>query len=122
MRSPVFWIVLALAVGVMLYIIFSPAQTDTVTLASTSAEGSVTTASEEERTFEIVTLLPRDAIPAINNPRFNPVETANGEYADTDLVIGVAIDGDARAYSIPHLSSHEIVNDTVGGRPIAVTW
>lgn len=126
MRSPIPWIVLALAVGVMFYIIFSPTRTETVTLASAPARGdgalSPLAGAEEERTFEIVTLLPRDAIPAINNPRFNAVEVANGEYADTDLIIGVEIDGDARAYSIPHLSSHEIVNDTVGGRPIAVTW
>ena len=39
-----------------------------------------------------------------------------------ELVIGVEIDGDARAYSIPYLSGHEIVNDTVAGRKIAVTW
>lgn len=123
MRNPIPWIVLALAVGVMFYIIFSPTRTETVTLASApaGADGALS-AAQEERTFEIVTLLPRDAIPAINDPRFNSVEVANGEYADTDLIIGVEIDGDARAYSIPHLSSHEIVNDTVGGRPIAVTW
>ena len=42
--------------------------------------------------------------------------------ADDELVIGVSIDGDHRAYSVPHLSRHEIVNDVVGGRPIAVTW
>ena len=123
MRSPIPWIVLALAVGVMFYIIFSPTRTETVTLASVPARSDgALSAAEEERTFEIVTLLPRDAIPAINKPRFNAVEVANGEYADTDLIIGVEIDGDARAYSIPHLSSHEIVNDTIGGRPIAVTW
>ena len=33
-----------------------------------------------------------------------------------------SIEGDARAYSVPLLSRHEIVNDVVGGKPIAVTW
>jgi hypothetical protein len=72
--------------------------------------------------LEIVTLLPRDGIPAIDNPQFLSAEEADSEYGPDELVIGVNYDGDARAYSIPLLSSHEIVNDTVGGRKIAVTW
>lgn len=72
--------------------------------------------------YEIVTLLPRDAIPAIDNPNFVSAEDADSAYDDDELVIGVAFNGDARAYSVPLLSSHEIVNDTVGGEKIAVTW
>jgi len=72
--------------------------------------------------YEIITLLPRDGIPAIFDPEFLTAEEANEEYDDNELVLGVEIDGDARAYSIPYLSSREIVNDTVGGRHIAATW
>jgi hypothetical protein len=72
--------------------------------------------------YTIVTLLPRDAIPAIDNPRFLSAAEADEFYDPDELIIGVELDGDARAYSIPLLSSHEIVNDTVGGRKIAVTW
>ena len=75
-----------------------------------------------ERELEIITLLPRDGIPAIDNPTFLSAEETDQEYDPDELVIGVEFDGDARAYSIPLLSSHEIVNDTVGGRAIAVTW
>ena len=75
-----------------------------------------------ERELRMVTLLPRDGIPAIDSPRFLTVEEANRTYNDDELVIGVEFDGDARAYSIPLLSNHEIVNDTVGGVKIAVTW
>ncbi len=76
-----------------------------------------------ERDLDIVTLLPPDAIPAINNPMFfYTTEEADTVYSEGEYVLGVEIDGDARAYSVPLLSSHEIVNDTVGGRPIAVTW
>lgn len=81
------------------------------------AEG---TASVPE--YEIVTLLPPDGIPAIYNPEFLSPEEAAEKYAPDELVLGVEINGDARAYSLPFLSGHEIVNDTVGGRPIAVTW
>ena len=75
-----------------------------------------------ERELEIITLLPKDGIPAIDNPVFISVDEADSQYEPDELVIGVQFDGDARAYSIPLLSSHEIVNDTVGGRKIAVTW
>ena len=72
--------------------------------------------------YTIVTLLPRDAIPAIDNPRFLSAAEADEFYDPDELIIGVELDGDARAYSIPLLSGREIVNDTVGGRKIAVTW
>lgn len=72
--------------------------------------------------YKIVTLLPPDAIPAIFDPTFLPAEQADSQYDPDELVLGVEINGDVRAYSIPHLSGHEIVNDVVGGQPIAVTW
>jgi hypothetical protein len=75
---------------------------------------------------EIVTLLPRDAIPAIWDPEplWATVEEAehNGDISDAVSIIGVSIAGEARAYPLPFLSAHEIVNDTVGGTAIAVTW
>ena len=75
-----------------------------------------------ERDLEIVTLLPYDAIPAILQPEFITADEADERLDPGSLVIGISIGGDNRAYSIPSLSSYEIVNDTVGGKPIAVTW
>jgi hypothetical protein len=72
--------------------------------------------------YEMVTLLPRDAIPAVDNPEFHSADEANDFYDPDELIIGVVFSGDARAYSVPFLSNHEIVNDTVGGVKIAVTW
>ncbi|GJM40853.1 MAG: hypothetical protein DHS20C20_11350 [Ardenticatenaceae bacterium] len=72
--------------------------------------------------YEIVTLLPRDAIPAIDNPQFLTSAAADEFYDPDELIIGVEFNGEARAYSVPFLSNHEIVNDTVGGVKIAVTW
>ena len=72
--------------------------------------------------LEIVTLLPFDAIPAILEPEFVSVEVADEELEDHNLVLGLSINDDHRAYSIPTLSAHEIVNDVVGGKPVAVTW
>ena len=75
-----------------------------------------------QRTFEIVELLPPDAIPAIDNPEFYSADEADSEYDPNEMVLGISINGDTRAYSISFLDRHEIVNDEVGGRKIAVTW
>lgn len=87
-----------------------------------SPKQDVTITSQDNRQVQMVTLLSKDAIPAIDNPRFLSASDADREYRDNELVIGVEINGDARAYSVPLLSGHEIVNDTVGGKPISVTW
>lgn len=100
----------------------------TVTIAPEPTEAPTPTEAPvaemaPERDLDIVTLLPFDAIPAIDNPGFFPdLEKANMFYKDHELVLGIEINGDARAYSVPLLSSHEIVNDVVGGQPIAATW
>jgi hypothetical protein len=70
---------------------------------------------------EIVAVLPRDAIPALVRPRVVPGVAAKG-IANDQLVVGVEVAGDARAYPIATLSGHEIVDDELHGRPIAVTW
>jgi hypothetical protein len=89
---------------------------------SVDSSSSRSSTGERYKDYEIITLLPRDAIAAIDNPRFLSVAEANESYSEDELVIGVDINGDARAYSIPMLSSHEIVNDTVGGVKLSVTW
>jgi hypothetical protein len=37
-------------------------------------------------------------------------------------MIGVVVNGDAHAYAAMLLNAHEIVNDVVGGEPVATTW
>ncbi len=72
--------------------------------------------------LKIVTLLGKDAIPAILDPQFITGEFAEAQMSPRDRIIGLSINGDHRAYSTAHLSSHEAVNDTVGGQPVLVTW
>lgn len=73
------------------------------------------------RSEDIVTVLPKDAIPAILSTSFEEGKRASW-LGPKDKVVGVEIAGDSRAYPVPTLSRHEIVNDKVGGLPIAVTW
>ena len=63
---------------------------------------------------------PRDGIPSIDAPQF--VSVPEVELDDVEPVIGLEIDGDARAYPLRILTWHEIVNDTVGGLPVIVTY
>ena len=72
--------------------------------------------------YRIVTVLPRDAIAAITDPRFASASEALLWMNGREPVIGLEIGGETRAYPISMLSSHEIVNDVVGGVPVAVTW
>lgn len=78
-------------------------------------------AGQEGREARMITVLPKDAIPAIFEPRFVEAAAAQG-LRDGEMVLGLALGGEARAYPTALLSSHEIVNDTAGGRPVAVTW
>ena len=65
---------------------------------------------------------PRDGIPSIDAPRFITVPEADAIYPDNSPVIQFEVDGDVRAYPLDILIWHEIVNDTVGGVPVAVTF
>ena len=65
---------------------------------------------------------PPDGIPAIRDPQFIDFAAANGWLEDLEPVISLEIDGDARAYPLQILMWHEIVDDTVGGRPVIVTF
>lgn len=71
---------------------------------------------------EPVQVLPRDAIPAIDDPRFESVADADRVLADDEVMIGLVGENEQRAYSTWQLDTHEIVNDVFEGRPIAVTW
>ncbi len=73
------------------------------------------------RADEIQSILPEDAIPAIINPTYMKAADAH-DFRGDELVLGVTINGDARAFPLSTLSSHEIVDDTIGGKPVAVTW
>lgn len=65
---------------------------------------------------------PPDGIPSIDDPKFISVQEANGRLEDSELVLGLNVNGDIRAYPLQILVWHEIVNDKVGDVPVAVTY
>lgn len=104
----------------------SPSPTETP-VASSNDQGTgdpwgITSIVENGKRYEVMTILPKDAIRAVFSPNLFTTEEAMSQYRDTDLIIGVSIGDEHRAYNVAYLSGHEIVNDVVGGKPIAVTW
>jgi hypothetical protein len=65
---------------------------------------------------------PQDGIPSIDSPKFQSVQEADKILEDSEFVLGLNINGDIRVYPLQILVWHEIVNDVVGGKPIAVTY
>ncbi len=64
--------------------------------------------------------VPRDGIPPIDEPTF--VGVGDEPIDDREPVIAVELDDIARAYPLQILTWHEIVNDTIGDTPLAVTF
>ncbi len=65
-------------------------------------------------------IIPRGSIPAITHPHYVPASRAH--ISDNTWVLGVVINGQARAYSLNLLNNHEIVNDRVGNTSFAAVW
>lgn len=70
----------------------------------------------------ILTVLPMDAIPAIDNPKYVPLAEAERFMRPDEPILGITDGKTAKAYSTWQLNHHEIVNDTLGDLPLAVTW
>ncbi|WP_299445054.1 DUF3179 domain-containing protein [uncultured Phycicoccus sp.] len=64
---------------------------------------------------------PPDGIPPIDEPRFEPAGTVDWLEGD-EPVLSLTVAGETRAYPLRVMTWHEIVNDEVGGVPVAVTF
>ncbi len=81
-------------------------------------EGAAATVRVEEVVWGGVKV---DGIPALVNPKMAPPEQAN-YLVDSEPVFGVYINGDARAYPLRILDWHEMANDVVGGKSVALAY
>ena len=64
---------------------------------------------------------PKDGIPSIDNPVFAGIQDSDF-MSDSDIVIGLDVNGETKAYPLFILVWHEIVNDRVGDAPVSVTY
>jgi len=64
----------------------------------------------------------KDGIPSIDEPAFESVAEADEWLSDPEAVQVVDLNGDVRAYPVQVMVWHELVNDTVGGEPVVITF
>jgi len=64
---------------------------------------------------------PRDGIPSIDSHKFILAAEADWLFPDS-RIISLDIEGDTRVYPLAILNWHEIVNDTVGGVSVSITF
>ena len=64
---------------------------------------------------------PRDGIPALTRPTMRAASQVN-YLKPGDRILAISVEGDARAYPIRILNWHEVVNDTVGGRSVVISY
>ncbi len=65
---------------------------------------------------------PKDGIPALTYPAIETAESADHWLNDHDLILGMVIDGKARAYPVRILNWHEIVNDRIGSHAFVLSY
>lgn len=63
---------------------------------------------------------PKDGIPSIDNPEFKKASAM--QLDESTRVLGVKVNNVAKAYPIPIMNYHEIVNDDFAGQPVVVTY
>lgn len=64
---------------------------------------------------------PPDGIPPLDEPKFERAATVDWLF-DVEPVLEIEIDGEARAYPVQIMTWHELVNDTIAGQPVTISF
>jgi len=120
-------VVVGLGIGITIGLLFSYSNTNSPLSTSISSPTGALSAQKEEKSIVPLDQIvsggpPPDGIPSIDGPKFTSVKEADKILENSDLVVGLNVNGDIRAYPLQILVWHEIVNDNVGGVPVAVTY
>ncbi len=97
-----------------------PPATPTATSLPPTATATVGPDLPEIDLGRLYQVLETDEIEPVYDPIFET--TGRTRLGDEQLVMGVAINGEAKAYPVSLLQYREMVNDEVGGTPVLVTW
>lgn len=98
----------------------SPESRFAVLLAAIALAAPACAGAQDEPPPGVEQILPRGGIPAVFDPEFVPAEEA--AIPDDAWVLGVVVDGVAKAYSLNLLNRHEVVNDRSGETAYAAVW
>ena len=135
MKKTYLFLVIALIVGVLVASCAKPAPEPAP--APGPAEPSTPAAPEEEMDIKVteegVKYIvepdkiisggpPKDGIPSIDNPKFVSLEEADEWIQDIELVLAITYKGVTRVYPLQIMVWHEIVNDTIAGDPMLITY
>jgi hypothetical protein len=126
------YIITATGIGVVIFasliILFSSPVSEPISLSETTQEIDSSGIMITDGLKHIVPLdkikgggPPKDGIPSVDDPQFATL-SGSSFMTNSDIVIGLEINGEAKAYPLSILVWHEIVNDNVGGTPVAVTY
>ena len=77
---------------------------------------------EEQYNLSSFRAVSRDSFPVLYNPPMGTVKDGDRILESGEWVIGIERGNEAKAYPIDVMGFHELINDTVGGEPIAVCW
>ena len=78
--------------------------------------------TEEDYDAHARQVVPRDKFPVLFDPKLASVAQADKVLEDDELVIGVTVGDEAKAYPVHVMGVHELVNDVCGDVPIAASW
>ena len=130
------WGVLALAGMSSLALACGPSETSTTPAALGEPASVATVQPASPSTSEALPIQPSGDVAALDlsgganrrspfvpldNPEFLTAEDASF-LGEDNLIMGLELEGQARAYPIAMVYYHHVVNDTVDGRPMLVTY
>jgi len=95
-------------------------RTALLALAAVLWAPSVTLSAGDDPPAPLQRYFPKSRFPALDGPLY--VEARDADTPRDAWVLGVVVDGQARAFELNLLTRYEVVNDRIGDRPVAVVW
>lgn len=89
---------------------------------ATTTPGMINERIDDPQEYSYRQLLAYDAIRPVYQPEFASAAEAGALLQEDELVLGLSIEGEAKAYPISVLHFREMVNDELGRTPVLVTW
>ena len=94
----------------------------TMAVVASACAADPTPTAAPDYVSELVFAVERGSTDALLDPRIVAADEADGQFDRREPILVATVNGEERAYSLIQMGTHEVVNDVLGGVPIAVTW